>query len=62
MSKLETRVERLEAQTDDPGREQIILIWERDREPEPGELVISWLPPNERGMADTTNTPTGGGK
>ena len=43
MSRLETRVEKLEAQTDDPGREQIILIWERDREPEPGELVISWL-------------------
>jgi len=43
MSKtLETRVEALEAKVVDPGRELLEIIWERDREPEPGELVITW--------------------
>ena len=47
MSRLETRVERLEAQTVDPEAAPIIIVWERGREPEPGDLVISWLTPEQ---------------
>ena len=43
MGKLSARVERLEALADPPEPEFLELVWDRDREPEPGELVISWL-------------------
>ncbi|GEM_PF-1426643 len=42
LSKLETKVTKLEALAGDPEPERIELIWERDREPGPGELVITW--------------------
>ena len=44
MSKtLETRVEVLEARTGGDERELIEIIWDRDYEPKPGVLVITWL-------------------
>ena len=53
MGKLSARVERLEALADPPEPEFLELVWDRDREPEPGELVISWL---QEGLRDE---PTG---
>ena len=47
MSKLETRISKLERTAGGDEREPIELIWERDREPVEGELVISWLPARE---------------
>ena len=53
MSKtLETRVEALEAQTGGDERELFEIIWGRDREPEPGTLVISWLSEWEREVSN----------
>jgi len=45
---LETRVEALEAKTVDPEAELLDIVWD-DRVPEPGTLVISWLPKAEVG-------------
>ena len=43
MSKtLETRVEALEAKTGGDERELFEIIWDRDYEPGPGVLVITW--------------------
>ena len=49
MSRLETRVTKLEALADPSEPENIELVWERDREPVPGELVITW---QREGMSD----------